>query len=210
MPVVPVELVVRSRLARVVDDEHTQPELVRELLYLADDLVVVPVAVRLAAQLAHLLKRVDDDKTCVRMLAHELLKLRVEAVAELLRTYGEVQFLRALHAEHPVHPPLQPLISVLKREVEHCALVDFEVPELLPGGDVIGELCHEKGLAHLRCAREYVCAVLEQAFNDRKLALVYCVVQLGHRHRRQERRIVHPAQFSVQFLQVFVAFCAGI
>src|SRR5699024_8062726 len=63
---------------------------------------------------------------------------------------------------------------------------------------------------HLRCAREYVCAVLEQAFNDRKLALVYCVVQLGHRHRRQECRVVHPAQFSVQLLQVFVAFGTGI
>lgn len=188
-----VELVVRSRLARVVDDEQTEPELVRELLELPDDLVVVTVAVSIAAQLAHLLQRVDDDEPRVRVLAHELLELRVEAVAELLCAYGEVQFLRALYSEHPVHSSLQPLISVLKSEVEHCALVDFEVPELLSGGDVVGELCHQERFAHLRCAREYVCAVLEQAFNDRRLALVYCVVELGHRHRRQERRVVHPA-----------------
>ena len=120
-----------------MDDEHTQPELVRELLELPDDLVVVPVAVRLAAQLAHLLQRVDDDKTCVRVLAHELLKLRVEAAAELLRAYGKVQFLRTLYAEHPVHSSLQSLIAVLKREVEHCALVDFAVPELLSRGNVV-------------------------------------------------------------------------
>ena len=109
-----VELVVRSRLARVVDDEHTQPELVRELLELPDDLVVVPVAVRLAAQLAHLLQRVDDDEPCVLVLAHELLELRVEAVAELLCAYGKVQFLRTLYAEHPVHPSLQPLKLIFK------------------------------------------------------------------------------------------------
>ena len=109
-----VKLVVRRRLSRVVYDEQAQPELVRELLYLADDLVVVPVAVRLAAQLAHLLQRVDDDEPCVLVLAHELLELRVEAVAELLCAYGKVQFLRTLYAEHPVHPSLQPLKLIFK------------------------------------------------------------------------------------------------
>ena len=200
-----VKLVVRRRLSRVVDDEQAEPKLVRKLFELADDLVVVPVAVGLSAQLAHLLQRVDDEPR-VRVLAHELFKLRVEAVAELLRADCKVQFLRALYAEHPVHPSLQALVAVLEREVEHRALVDFAVPELLPGGDVVGELCHQERFAHLRCAREYVCAVLEQAFNDRRPALVDCVVELGHRHRRQECRVVHPAQFSVQLLQIFVAF----
>ena len=39
-----VKLVVRRRLSRVVDDEQAEPKLVRKLFELADDLVVVPVA----------------------------------------------------------------------------------------------------------------------------------------------------------------------
>ena len=79
----------------MVDDEHTELESVRELFELPDNLVVVAVAVRLAAQLTHLLQRVDDDEPRVLVLAHELLELRVEAVSKLLRADGKVQFLRA-------------------------------------------------------------------------------------------------------------------
>ena len=56
------------------------------------------------------------------MLAHELLELRVEAVAELLCAYGEVQFLRALYSEHPVHSSLQPLIAYLQKSITSLIL----------------------------------------------------------------------------------------
>ena len=62
-------------------------------------------------------KCVEDNEPRIRVLAHKLLKLRVEAVAELLRSYGKVQIRRTLHAEHPVHALLKALVAIFEREI---------------------------------------------------------------------------------------------
>ena len=49
-------------------------------------------------------------KPGVGMLPHKLVKLLVQAVAELLGASGKVEIVRPLHAEHSEHPLLKPLV----------------------------------------------------------------------------------------------------
>ena len=70
-----VELIVSLLFAGMMHQQQTDAALIGEGFQLANDIVVVGVAVAVAAVLSYLLQRINDDQFCIRMIPHKSIQL---------------------------------------------------------------------------------------------------------------------------------------
>ena len=113
---------------------------VSELFQLADDFIIAGVAVSVTAQLTHLLQRVHDYQSCVRMLFEKQLQLIFQTAADLFGAGGKVEFFCAVHSKHTEHPILQPFVIIFQRKIEDGTFPDGVIPQRLTGADVVSKL----------------------------------------------------------------------
>lgn len=64
---------------------------------------------------------------------------------------------------------------------------------------MVGQLCHEEGFPHLWRTGKQICPRIEQAVNNRLLALINRLVQLIHRNRMQIGRVLHSLHLKEKF-----------
>ena len=64
---------------------------------------------------------------------------------------------------------------------------------------MVGQLRHEEGFANLWRTGEQICPRIEQAVNNRLLALINCLIQLIHRNRMQIGRVLHSLHLEEKF-----------
>lgn len=107
-----------------------------------------------------------------------------------------------IHAIHHKHPTLDALKIIFQRKVEHCSLVDFVAPQILPGTDMVGKLRHQERLADFGRSGKDVRSCIEQVLNHRGLALEHIVHQLVQGYSMEVGRVTHPAHLPVKFLQI--------
>ena len=117
---------------------------VRKFLHLANNDIIIGVAVSLTADFTDFLQSIDNNKLCIRVLPHELFKLLIETVSYLFGIDGKVKIIRSFHAEHTEHTLLQTLVIIFKGKVQYRTLLYLVIPEHLSHTDVISELCHKK------------------------------------------------------------------
>ena len=107
-----------------------------------------------------------------------------------------------LHTEHTEHPALQAALVIFQRQIENRSLMYFVAPQVLPGTDMVGDLCNQEGLADFGRSGKDVRSCIEQIFNHRRLALEHIVHQLVQGHSMQVSWVAHAAHLSVKFLQI--------
>ena len=80
--------------------------------------------------------------------------------------------------------------------------MDLVAPQVLPGADMVGDLCHQERLSDFRRSGKDVRSCIEQVFNHRGFALEHIVHQLVQGHSMEVSRVAHAAHLPVKFLQI--------
>ena len=187
----------------MVDGQHTNAVPVCELLEPADDFIITGIAVSLAARFTDFLHGVNDNELGIRMLPHEVFKLLIKTVPHLICRCCKMKIICVLHAIHHKHPALDALEIILQRQIQHRSLMDSILPELLPCADMIGKLRHKERLADLRCSGQDIRPGVEQAVDNRRPALVGCLIQLSHGNGMEMIRVCHALHPLVHSIEIF-------
>ena len=176
---------------------------VSELLQPADDFIIAGVAVRLSADLPNFLKGIHDYQSCVRMLFEKQLQLIFQTAPDLLCAGGKVEFLCAVHSEHPEHPILQPLVIVLQSQIEDCAFVNGIIPQRLPGADVVSKLGNQKGFADFWRTRQEIGSGVEQTVDDRRPAGIRRFIEFTECYGMEVGGIGNSVKPALNLLKIF-------
>ena len=186
----------------VVDDQDADAILVSKLFQLADYLIVAGIAVTVAYRFPDFLQGIHDNQLGITVFPDKLFQLFIQATADHLSVGGEVEGACPLHPEHTEHPALQTALVIFQSQIEDRSLVDFLFPQVLPGTDMVGNLCHQEGLSDFGRSGKDVRSRVEQVLNHRGLALEHIVHQLVQGHSVQIGRVAHAEHFPVKFLQI--------
>ena len=199
-----IKLVVCLLLSGVVYQQETDTAIIGKAFQCAHHLVVVGIAVLVSASLPDFLEGVNDNQLGIGVFPDKHFELSLQANAELFSVDCKEQVVGAVHAEHPIQPPLQSAVVVLQRQIEDGALVDGVAPQGEAHAHMIGKLGHQERLAHLGRSRKEVRPRVEQTVNDWRSALVDILVKLTHGNGGEIGRVGHAAHFQKPFLQTFL------
>ena len=175
-----IEHIVRFLLASVMHQDQTQSAAIGKAFQPGNDIVVAGVAVRFAADLTNLLQGIDDNEPGIRVLANKTLQLLVQSFPKLSRSCSKKELIRDFHIEHLIHPALETLVIILQRQIQNRSLPHRVIPERCPGTDMVGELRDQETLSQLRRADQKIGSGIEQAVDQRRLALIRGFIQLSH------------------------------
>ena len=132
-----------------------------KLFQLSNHLIVAGITVVIAHHLPNFLKGIHDNQFGITVFPDKLFQLFIQTAADHLGAGSKVEGACPFHTKHTEHPALQTAFVIFQSKIEDCSLMNLVAPQILPGADMVGYLCHQKRFADFGRSGKDICSGIE-------------------------------------------------